>query len=169
MFGHVFNEGFVSKAEDVAGGVANMRKAVDQVLETGKPTYVLSSFPFRPGGHASDNNPGSDEMVLDQFDRFKQALVTQICAAAEPGTTGAALADRFEGVRNDINRAVKHSLTGTNMLSRKEIIELSTPGTDELERAAGRVIEIPANYLLDKGQKAFSGMGADIYAKGMNR
>ena len=32
-----------------------MRKAVDQVLETGKPTWVISHYPFRPLGHASDD------------------------------------------------------------------------------------------------------------------
>merc|ERR1719440_1755320 len=169
MFGDLFNKGFVSKAENVAEGVQHMRNAVDQVLETGKPTYVISTFPFRPGGHASDQNPAPDEMILDQYERFKSTLVKQICAAAEPGTTGSDLADHFEGVRSKIGRAVTHSLTGTNIMTRKEIVELSVPGTEALERDPGRIIEIPANYLLGKSQKAFAGMGADIYGKALNR
>jgi hypothetical protein len=44
MFGSLFMEGFITHADDVAGGVQSMRDAVDQVLETGKPTYCVSRF-----------------------------------------------------------------------------------------------------------------------------
>lgn len=44
MWGPVLGEGFTTKAEDVPGGMLAMRDAVDQVMQSGKPTYVISSF-----------------------------------------------------------------------------------------------------------------------------
>jgi hypothetical protein len=85
MWGGLVNPGFTTHAEDVAGGIESMRKAVDLVLETGKPTYCISRFPFRPGGHASDGSPASEEMVLQQYYDFKKILVKQLCDAAPAG------------------------------------------------------------------------------------
>ena len=56
--------GYVNRVNDIREGMIEVRKAVDQVLETGKPTYVIASFPFRPGGHASDANSSPEHVVI---------------------------------------------------------------------------------------------------------
>ena len=65
-------------------------------METGKPTYVICSFPFRPGGHASDQNPSPPDVILDQFKKTRDIFFNQIVAAAPKGSTGAEIAEMLE-------------------------------------------------------------------------
>lgn len=88
QYSALIDPGFVTDASDMVGGIESMRKAVDQVLETGRPTYVISKFPFRPGGHASDANPSPEPVLLDQFVKIKDIFLSQLAAAAPRGTTG---------------------------------------------------------------------------------
>jgi pyruvate/2-oxoglutarate dehydrogenase complex dihydrolipoamide acyltransferase (E2) component len=171
MFGHLFNEGFVTHAEDVAGGVQSMRNAVDQVLETGKPTYCVSRFPFRPGGHASDQSPAADQMLLDQYEQYKNTLVKQLCAT-QGGLSGADVADRLDKIVTKCDGAVTHAISGNNILTRDEILELSCPGSTtvlSIDEDPGELMELPVSYLTGKGVKEFAGMGADIFGKAINR
>lgn len=124
----LIDPGFTTWAADPASGIEAMRAAVDQVLETGRPTYVISRFPFRPGGHASDQSPAPEEMLLDQFKKFRDILVSQLSGAAPAGTTGAQLADMVEEHAAAIDAKVDFAITGCKVLSRKEIRELSQPG-----------------------------------------
>lgn len=78
--------GFVNRASDMREGILEMRKAIDQVLETGRPTYCISAFPFRPGGHASDANPSPEPVLLDQFVKTKEIFMHQLINAAPQGT-----------------------------------------------------------------------------------
>jgi len=61
----------------------------------------------------------------------------------------------MEEVDDSVKSSVERALIGTNILTRPEIEELSCPGIGEIEKAPGSVIDIPVNYLLGKGQKAF--------------
>ena len=58
-----------------------MRQAVDQVTKTNRPTYVISRFPFRAGGHANDANPAPEAILLDQYGKLRETLLDQVCAA----------------------------------------------------------------------------------------
>jgi len=168
-WGSLVEPGFTSWAEDPAEGIEAIRKAVDQIFETGKPSWCICRFPFRPGGHASDGSPASDDLLLSQFERFKSALVGQLAVAAPPGTPGSELADQLESRFSAINGAVQHALTGNKILTRHDIEELSAPGqTTTFAKNPGKMIELSADYLLGKRQKAFAGMGNDIYAKAIN-
>jgi len=171
MFGGLFNEGFITHAEDVAGGIQSMRSAVDQVLETGKPTYCVSRFPFRPGGHASDQSPAADQMLLDQYEHYKNTLVTQLCSS-QGGNSGADVADKLDAMARKCDDAVTHAISGNNILTRDEILELSCPGSTtvlSIDEDPGELMELPVSYLTGKGVKEFAGMGADIYGKAINR
>merc|ERR1719491_681043 len=128
-WGDLVAPGFTSWAEDPAAGVESIRKAVDQVFETGKPSWVISRFPFRPGGHASDGSPAADALLLEQFDRAKKAFITQLSVAAVPGTSGSEVADHIEERFGAIQGAVNHAVSGTKILTREETQELSAPGT----------------------------------------
>merc|ERR1719183_580279 len=118
-------DGFVTPAEDVAAGMRSVRQAVDLAMESGRPTFAISTFPFRPSGHASDASPANDALLLKHFDDFRALLTTQLESAALPGTDVVARLDEAMGVANG---AVATALTGTNVLTRAEISELSTPG-----------------------------------------
>merc|ERR1711937_741415 len=142
MFGGLFNEGFITHAEDVAGGVQSMRNAVDAVLATGKPSYCVSRFPFRPGGHASDQSPAADQMLLDQYEQYKNTLVKQLCST-QGGLSGADVAEKIDLMAKKCEAATTHAISGNNILTRDEIMELSV------------------SYLTGKGVKEFAGMGAD--------
>jgi len=168
-WGKAVGPGFRTSATDVAGGVQAMRDAVDQVLETGKPTYVISAFPFRPLGHASDASPAEDELLKGQFDSFREALVRQISAATEPGMTGTELALELEGIRHDIDEQVGHALVGNKLLNRAETEELSVPGITAIKQDPGYIIDVPSGYLLGKGVKSFAGMGSDIYGEAIDK
>jgi hypothetical protein len=153
---------------DVVGGVQMMRDAVDQVLATGKPTYCIASFPFRPLGHASDGSPASDALLLAQFTKFKETLVNQICAACDPGTKGDEVASQIEACVGSIDERVVYAMSGNRILTRPEIAELSAPGTLALEKDPGAVVDVPRGYLLNKGVKSFAGMGAEIFARALS-
>ena len=55
---------------------------MDTALETGKPTYVISSFPFRPSGHASDASPASSSSSTSQS---PSEATTRVCRPALRG------------------------------------------------------------------------------------
>jgi pyruvate/2-oxoglutarate dehydrogenase complex dihydrolipoamide acyltransferase (E2) component len=168
-WGDLVAPGFVAEADDPCAGVESVRKAVDQIFETGKPSWAISTYPFRPGGHASDGSPAGDELLRSQFDAYKKTLTGQLKLAAAPGMTGTELADHLENRFEAINGAVQHALTGNKILTREEINTLSRPGSmTTYKQDAGEVIELPADYLLGKRQKAFAGMGNEIYAKAIN-
>jgi pyruvate/2-oxoglutarate dehydrogenase complex dihydrolipoamide acyltransferase (E2) component len=171
MFGDLFNEGFITHAEDVAGGIQSMRSAVDQVLETGKPTYCVSRFPFRPGGHASDQSPAADQMLLDQYEQYKNTLVKQL-SSTQGGLSGADVAAKLDGFSKKCDAATTHAISGNNILTRDEILELSCPGSNtalSVDEDPGELMELPVSYLTGKGVKEFAGMGADIFGKAINR
>jgi pyruvate/2-oxoglutarate dehydrogenase complex dihydrolipoamide acyltransferase (E2) component len=171
MFGDLFNEGFITHAEDVSGGIQSMRSAVDQVLATGKPSYCVSRFPFRPGGHASDQSPAADQMLLDQYEQYKNTLVKQLCSS-QGGMSGADVAAKLDDFCTKYDQATTHALTGNNILTRDEILELSCPGSTtvlDINEDPGEMMELPVSYLTGKGVKEFAGMGADIFGKAINR
>lgn len=169
-WGDLVAPGSTSWAEDPADGIESIRKSVDQVFETGKPSWCISRFPFRPGGHASDGSPAADELLLEQFKRTTTAIVGQLSVAAVPGTPGSEIADHIEDRFSKIEGAVQHALTGNKILTRDDAAELSAPGklTNYGNREEGKMVELSVDYLLHKRQKAFAGMGNDIYAKAMN-
>lgn len=170
QWGPCINQGQTTWAEDVEGGIKSMRSAVDQVLDTGKPTYCISRFPFRPGGHASDSNPAAEDMLMEQFVKFKDVLVQQLGGACASGTTPGELVDMIEDMERSIDKSVVHALKGCNVMSRTEIRELSEPGsTTILENEPGDIIDISPNYLLGKAAKGYSGMGSSIFGQAINK
>jgi len=165
FWGELMNPGFVTQAEDVVEGVQMMRDAVDQVLATGRPTYCISSFPFRPLGHASDGSPANDALLLAQFHKFKDTLTQQICSACDPGTPGADVAAALEDCTLEIEDKIAHALKGTKIMQRPEIEEYSIPGITEIKKEPGQIYDLPSGYLLNKGMKSFDGLGADVFGK----
>lgn len=165
----VMSSGHVTPAEDAGAGLAAVRKAVDDALETGKPSYVITHYPFRPLGHASDGHPGADEYLLHQFDSYSQSLYDQITTAAELGQSGSSLANDLDYVQNMIEDSVKRALTGDKILTREQMFELSVPGSGELKKDSGAVVDLKLNYLLGKGAKGFAGMGAEVYSRAFDR
>lgn len=183
-YGSLIDEGWEVPAGDVVGGVQAMRDAVDQVLRTGRPTYVISHFPFRPGGHANDQNPAPELMVLDQFQKTKQTLMSQFMVAATPSAAGgsssspalsttADLAAFLESVDHSVHEQVETAvLNGNNILTRAEGQELSQPGVNTALSATndpGQILSLQADYLLGKNQTQFAGMGSDIFGKAIDR
>ncbi len=125
---NLMHPGFTTWANDVSGGMEAMRMAVDQVLETGKPTFVISRWPFRPGGHASDQSPAPEEMLLDQFQKYKSVLVDQLVQAAPEGMSAGEVAERLVHMQGAVQGKVDHAITGCQVMDRKEIRELCQPG-----------------------------------------
>lgn len=153
-FGSLLTPGTVSQAEDVAAGIRSVRGAVDATLETGKPTYAICSYPFRPLGHASDGHPGADPFLLYQFDTFRDTLLDQVCNAAEEGQAGAEIADELGRIADAIVESCKFGMTGTSILNREQVKRLSVPGClDRSEKevmAEAQAFGLEANYLLGK-------------------
>ena len=112
MYGDLFVPGEVREAQDVSGGVEAFRSVVDRVVESGKPSYCIAHFPFRPGGHASDSSPAADDLLLTQFDMFKDILVKQVSASFPEGTKGAEIADRFNEVEDSVIGSVQRAILG---------------------------------------------------------
>jgi len=186
-YSSLIDPGFVCHAPDVGGGIKAMQQAVDQVLETGRPTYVISQFPFRPGGHANDQNPAPDVVVLDQFAKLKECLLSQLCDAAEMAAghqsscttstadvvvTGDYLAEKMREADASIGAEIESAILGNNVLTRAEALELSQPGAlTVLSKEPGTTHELPVGYLTgtDAASGQFSGMGSDIFAKTLNR
>lgn len=178
-FGSLVDEGFVTRAEDVKGGIQAMRQASDQARKTGRATFVLTTFPFRPGGHAADQNPAPEVEVLDQFWKTKEVLKAQLGAAAfrkdssGRASTGPELAAILAKAAESIENACELAVSGSNILTRDEARELSQPGILELENSRkepGMLLEgASADYLLGRGQTEFSGMGSDIYGRAVSR
>eukprot|EP00392_Amoebophrya_sp_AT5.2_P000465 g466.t1 len=166
LWSDLIDPGFETWAHDMHGGIEAMKKAADQVLETGRPTYVISRWPFRPGGHASDQNPAPEEMLLDQFKKYKDVLVYQLSAAAPKGMKGKELLAMIEQHEESMTKHVDHAIKGCKVLSRTECRELSQPGSESvLKEEPGEAVDLDINYLLGKGQKKFAGMGSEIYSK----
>lgn len=130
---------------------------------------IILSHPFRPLGHASDGSPAADALLLEQFGKYRATLTNQIIDAAEDGVSGASVADYFDDISQSAESAVAHALRGNKIMQRPEIKEISQPGFDKLSKEKGKVIDLNVNYLLMKGQKAFAGLGADIYGKTLDR
>jgi pyruvate/2-oxoglutarate dehydrogenase complex dihydrolipoamide acyltransferase (E2) component len=161
--------GFTTWAHDVSGGIEAMRMAVDQVLETGRPTYVIARWPFRPGGHASDQSPAPEEMILDQFVKYRDVMVNQLISGAPEGMSPGEIADRVKSMEDKVMGKVEHAITGVQVLDRKDIRELCQPGSETvLAHEAGEPVKLNVNYLLGKGQKSFAGMGSDIFGRAIN-
>ena len=69
-----------------------------------------------------------------------------------------------------IEEAVDHALQGNSLLTREAIINVSVPGTDEIQKDAGELIHLDLGYVLGKASKAgFAGLGADIYGKSFDK
>lgn len=166
----LIDPGYVTDATDMTGGMDAMRQAVDQVLETGKPTYVISRFPFRPGGHASDANSSPVPVLLDQFKKTRDIYFSQFAAAAPRGTTGPQLADMMEEFNEKVVHSVQVAIHGTNTLTKDCAREISQPGsTTILREETGDVIHVHRDYYLNKNQSEFAGMGSDIYGRAINQ
>ncbi|CAD7964295.1 unnamed protein product [Amoebophrya sp. A25] len=169
MWDKLIDPGYTTWAHDMKGGIESMKKAADQVMETGRPTYVISRWPFRPGGHASDQNPAAEDQLLDQFTKYKDLLVHQLCAAAPEGFTGADLVGRMEKAEEAIMGQTSVAIRGCKVLTRDECKELSQPGsTTVLKKESGQAIDLDVNYLLGKGQRKFAGMGSEIFSTMIN-
>jgi pyruvate/2-oxoglutarate dehydrogenase complex dihydrolipoamide acyltransferase (E2) component len=156
-------EGFVTPAEDVAAGMRSVRQAVDLALESGRPTFAISTFPFRPSGHASDASPANDALLLKHFDDFRVLLRTQLESAALPGTDVAARLDEAAAMATE---AVAGAITGTNLMTRAEISELSTPGKCS---DPGKIVDVPLDYFRGRSSGGFAGLGSDIFGRSLNR
>ncbi|CAD7941238.1 unnamed protein product [Amoebophrya sp. A120] len=174
--------GRTTEAEDVAGGLAAIRACVEDTLETGRPSYCISSFPFRPLGHASDGHPGADPFLLYQFDTFKQTIFNQVVAAADKGTPGASLANELGQITDAIEKAVSSAMIGDKQLTNQQIFSLASSGGAGVSQDydtdidKGAVFDLPASYLLGKssggkGAKnaGFAGLGNEIYARALDR
>ncbi|CAD7929159.1 unnamed protein product [Amoebophrya sp. A25] len=171
-FGSLLLPGRVTEAEDVAGGLQAIRACVDDALEHGKPTWCISSYPFRPLGHASDGHPGADPFLLYQFDTFKQTVYDQVVTAADEGSPGSELAAELERLSASIDRAVENAMLGNKPLDDDQIITLSVPRIKEQNAAPGKVYALHPAYLTGKGSgksKVFSGMGSEVYARAIDR
>jgi len=157
----------VTHADDVAGGIESMRSAVDAVRAGNGPRVVIFKYPFRPGGHASDASPAAENMLCGHFDAFKDTMVNQLIMSSDPTkpTPGSVLADKVEEIEDMMDAATAHALSGTNVMRRPEIFELSAPGTAALQEVSGKIVELDPQYVLNKGMKEFAGLGADIYSK----
>jgi len=170
QYGDLIEPGFVNRAADMREGIIEVRRAIDQVMETGKPTYVICAFPFRPGGHASDANPSPEPMILDQFKKTKDILLHQIANAAPKGSTGPEVAEMIEYFDAKCGEEVELAIKGTNYLSKVDAYEISQPGAyTTLAREPGTVVPIDPNYMMNKDQSEFAGMGSDIYGATINR
>ncbi|CAD7938323.1 unnamed protein product [Amoebophrya sp. A25] len=166
----LIDPGFVSWAPDVAGGIESMQRAVDQVCATGRPTYVITRFPFRPGGHANDQNPAPDAVVVDQFAKLKDCLLHQLALGCGSAATCGEIKDALESTNASIGGEVDDAILGRNFLTRSEALELSQPGVETaLKQEKGRIFSLPAGYLLGELQGVEStGMGSDLFAKAIN-
>ncbi|CAD7960440.1 unnamed protein product [Amoebophrya sp. A120] len=166
LWSNLIDKGFETWAHDMNSGIDAMKKACDQVLETGRPTYVISRWPFRPGGHASDQNPAPEEMLLDQFEKYKNVMIYQLACAAPKGMSGSELVAKIQQAEDSIVGHVEHAIRGCKVMSREQVRELSQPGsTTVLKEEGGEAVDLDINYLLGKGQKKFAGMGSEIYSK----
>lgn len=68
-----------------------------------------------------------------------------------------------------IQEEVELAIRGTNTLTREESREISQPGiTTVLAEEAGEIVDIPVNYMINKSQSEFAGMGSDIYGRTIN-
>lgn len=169
QYGDLIEPGFVNRANDMREGITEMRQAVDQVLETGKPTYVISSFPFRPGGHASDANPAPEPVILDEFAKSREIFLSQIAAAAPPGCTPVELADMIQEFRDKVDEETEKAIRGSHYLTKDEAREISQPGiTTTLAKEPGQIIGMSADYLCNRNVSEFGGMGSEIYGKTIN-
>lgn len=109
-------------------------------------------------------------MLLDQFAKFKNTIIHQLATAAPDGTTPEQLSGMISDHQKKIEEKVELAITGTQVLSREEIRELSQPGsTTVLAQEPGDIVDVDVNYLLGIKQRSFAGMGSDIYGKSINK
>jgi pyruvate/2-oxoglutarate dehydrogenase complex dihydrolipoamide acyltransferase (E2) component len=110
-------------------------------------------------------------MLLDQYEQYKNTLVKQLCST-QGGVSGAEVADRLDEMCKKCDAATSLAISGNNILTRDEILELSCPGSTtvlSIDEDPGELMELPVSYLTGKGVKEFAGMGADIFGRGINR
>lgn len=171
QYSSLIDPGFVNRTQDMREGIIEIRKAVDQVLETGRPTYVISSFPFRPGGHASDANPAPEGVILDQFKKTLDIYTHQIANAAPKDMSGPELAAYMESFLEQVETEVEKAIRGTHYMTKDEAREISQPGITtslSMEQDPGTILEVNKDYLTGENVTAFAGMGSDIYGKTIN-